>query len=110
MVSRSKSDATAFDISTKSDVDGTLTCHGDGFRRFEAHLTEPASAKAREGLERLVAAALKASLGWDGAKSKGTLREMGSDARDYLAASSSAATSMSRARPRNMRPAGSASA
>ncbi len=87
VVSRARSDSSAFDITTRSDVDGTLTCRGDGFRRFEAHLVEPANGKSTAGLERLVTAALKASLGWDAAKSKGLLHSMSSDAREYLAAS-----------------------
>jgi len=87
IVSRAKSDSEVFDISTKSEVDGTLTCRHDGFARFEAHLAEPATARATTAFERLQAAALRAALGWDTGKSRSQVQEMGSDAREFLTAS-----------------------
>jgi hypothetical protein len=87
IVSRAKSDSEVFDISTKMDVDGTLTCRRDEFARFEAHLAEPASARATTAFERLSASALRAALGWDAGKSRGEAQAMASDAKEFLAAS-----------------------
>jgi hypothetical protein len=87
IVSRAKSDSEVFDISTKSDVDGTLTCRHDAFVRFEAHILEPASARAASGFERLQVAALRVALGWDAGKSRALVQGMASDAREFLAAS-----------------------
>ena len=52
VVSRAKTDVSAFDITTKGDVDATLTCHGDEFVRFEARIAEPASARAQTDFDR----------------------------------------------------------
>ena len=87
VVSRAKSDVNVFDITTNVDVDGTLTCHGDEFVRFEARIAEPASARATTSFERFSAGGLRAALGWDAGQSQATLRDMASDAREYLAAS-----------------------
>jgi hypothetical protein len=87
IVSRARTDTDVFDLTTKSDLDGTLTCRNDGFLRFEARIAEPASAGAASEFENLQAAALRSALGWDAAKSRSTVREMGTDAREYLAAS-----------------------
>jgi hypothetical protein len=87
IVSRARSDTDVFDITTKSDVDGTLTCRKDGLLRFEARIAEPASARAASEFENLQAAALRSALDWDAAKSRGLAREMSADAREYLAAS-----------------------
>jgi hypothetical protein len=87
VVSRTKSDMSVFDVTTNVDVDGTLTCHGDEFVRFEARITEPASARATTSFDRFSQASLRAALGWDAGRSQTTLRDMASDAREYLAAS-----------------------
>lgn len=87
VVSRTRSDATVFDVTTKVDVDATLTCRGDQFLRLEARISEPANARTTTNFERFQSAALKAALGWDPGKSRSVLRAMGSDARDYLVAS-----------------------
>lgn len=87
VVSRAKSDVNVFDVTTNVDVDGTLTCHGDEFVRFEARITEPASARATTSFDRFSQASLRAALGWDAGHSQATLRDMASDAREYLAAS-----------------------
>ena len=76
-----------FDVTTRVDVDATLTCHGDQFVRFEARIEEPANARTTTNFERFQAAALKAALGWDTAKSRAVLRGMSTDATEYLAAS-----------------------
>jgi hypothetical protein len=87
IVSRAKTDSDVFYVTTKSEVDGTLTCHRDAFVRFEARIKEPASARAASGFERMQAAALRAGLGWDADKSRTTLRAMAADAKEFLAAS-----------------------
>jgi hypothetical protein len=87
VVSRTRSDSNVFDITTRVDVDGTLTCHGDQFVRFEARIGEPANARTTTNFERFQTAALKAALGWDAGKSRGVLQGMSADAGEYLAAS-----------------------
>jgi hypothetical protein len=87
VVSRAKTEVNVFDITTNADVDGTLTCHGDEFMRFEARITEPASARASTSFDRFSQASVRAALGWDAARSQTTLRDMGTDVREYLAAS-----------------------
>jgi hypothetical protein len=87
VVSRTRSDANVFDVTTKGDVDATLTCKGNVLLRFEARISEPANARTTTNFERFQAAALKAALGWDAAKSRGVLRGLTSDAREYLDAS-----------------------
>ena len=87
VVSRTRSDSKVFDVTTKVDVDASLSCRGDEFLRFEARVSEPTSARTATNFERFQAAALKAALGWDAAKSRGVLRGMSTDAREYLAAS-----------------------
>src|ERR1700709_966456 len=69
LVSRTHSGSDMFDVTTKVDVDGTLSCRGDQFLRFEARIGEPANARTTTNFERLQTAALKAALGWDAAKS-----------------------------------------
>src|SRR5579863_7121869 len=87
VVSRTRSNADVFDVTTNVDVDATLSCRGDQFLRFEARIGEPANARTTTNFERFQAAALKAALGWDAAKSRSILRGMNSDAGEYLAAS-----------------------
>jgi hypothetical protein len=87
VVSRTRSDANVFDVTTKVDIDATLTCKGNTFLRFEARVSEPANARTTTNFERFQTAALKAALGWDGARSREVLRGMTSDAREYLDAS-----------------------
>jgi hypothetical protein len=87
VVSRARSDTDVFDITTKSDLDGTLTCRNDRFLRFEARIAEPASARAATEFETFQATALRSALGWDAAKSRGMVRDMNADAREYLKAS-----------------------
>ena len=87
IVSRARSDTDVFDVTTKGDIDGTLTCRKDGLLRFEARVAEPTSARAASEFETIQAAALRAALGWHAAKSRSTVREMAADARDYLKAS-----------------------
>ena len=87
VVSRTRSDSKVFDVTTKVDVDASLSCRGDEFLRFEARVSEPTSARTATNFERFQTAALHAALGWDAAKSRGVLRGMSADAHEYLAAS-----------------------
>src|SRR5271166_6927539 len=87
VVSRTRSGANVFDVTTKVDVDATLSCRGDEFLRFEARIGEPANARTNTNFERFQTAALKAALGWDAGRSRGVLRGMSADAHDFLAAS-----------------------
>lgn len=87
VVSRTRSDTTVFDVTTKVDVDATLSCRGDQFLRFEARIGEPANARTKTNFERFQATALKAALGWDPSKSRGVLHSMSTDAGEYLDAS-----------------------
>src|SRR5260370_35198969 len=87
VVSRARSNANVFDVTTKVDVDATLSCRGDEFLRFEARISEPANARSTTNFERFQTAALRAALGWDATKSRGVLRGMSADAREDLAAS-----------------------
>ena len=87
VVSRTRSDANVYDVTTKVDVDATLSCRGDEFLRFEARIGEPARARDHTDFERFQAAALKAALGWDAAKSRGMLKGMSADAHEFLDAS-----------------------
>ncbi|HXZ15493.1 MAG TPA: hypothetical protein VEH77_05915, partial [Roseiarcus sp.] len=45
VVSKTRSDANVLDVTTKVDVDATLSCRGDTFLRFEARIGEPARAR-----------------------------------------------------------------
>src|SRR6516165_11526907 len=45
VVSRTRSASNVFDVTTKVDVDATLSCRGDEFLRFEARVSEPTSAR-----------------------------------------------------------------
>src|SRR5271166_287878 len=87
VVSRTRSGANVFDVTTRVDVDATLSCRGDDFLRFEARIGEPANARTKTNFERFQVAALRAALGWDAAKSHNVLKSMTADARDYLGAS-----------------------
>ena len=87
VVSRAHSDTEVFDVTTKSDVDGTLTCRKDRMVRFEVHVSEPASARANAGFDKFADAAVRVALGWDAAKARSTMKSMVSDAKDYYAAS-----------------------
>lgn len=87
VVSRARLNASDFDITTKVDVDATLSCRGDTFLQFEARIGEPANARTTTNFERLQTDALKAALGWEAGKSHGVLKGMASDASEFLVAS-----------------------
>src|SRR5436309_13844405 len=83
VVSRVHSTTINYDINTRADVDGTLTCQGDQFMRFEAHVLEPLRGRAGEGFERLQQIAIKAALGWDGGKARNATRGLAGEAKEY---------------------------
>jgi hypothetical protein len=87
IVSRARSDRDVFDVTTNSEVDGTLTCRKDSLLRFEARVAMPMTARQASQFEGLQAAALRAALGWEAGKAKSTARDMSADAREYLRAS-----------------------
>jgi hypothetical protein len=87
VVSRVHTNTLNYDISTRSDVDGTLTCQGDQITRFEAHALEPLRGKAGEGFERLQQAAMKAALGWDAGRARSESKGLAGEAKEYLSAS-----------------------
>jgi len=87
VVSRAHTNAVTYDITTQSDVDGTLVCRGDQFQRFEAHVVEPLKGKAAEGFARLEQIGLKAALGWEPGRARSVTKGLEGEAREYLAAS-----------------------
>jgi hypothetical protein len=87
VISRVHSNTVNYDINTHADVDGTLTCQGDQFVRFEAHVLEPLRGKAGEGFERLQQIAMRAALGWDAGRARNASKELSGEAKAYLAAS-----------------------
>jgi hypothetical protein len=87
VVSRARSDTDVFDITTKSDIEGDMSCRKGRLIRFEARILEPASAHAAAEFEGFQAAAMRAAFGWDAAKGRSTARAMTADAKEYLAAS-----------------------
>jgi hypothetical protein len=87
VVTRARSDTDVFDITTKSEIEGDMSCRKGKLVRFEARILEPASAHTAGQFESFQGAALRAALGWDAAKSRATARAMSGEAREYLAAS-----------------------
>ena len=87
VVSRAHSDAQVFDLTTNGEVDGTLTCRGDEFLRFEARIAEPAPARRIANFEAMLTAAVRSALGWDAEHAGATVHEMTADVREYIAAS-----------------------
>ena len=65
IVTRAHSENSVFDITTRAEVDGALTCRDDKLLRFEAHVSEPATARALERVRKLETrlAARRARLG-----------------------------------------------
>lgn len=74
-------------LSTNADVDGTLKCKGDAFRRFEVRIEEPFAEPARTHFSQFEEAALTTAFGWDGAKTHTVVSAMSTDADEYLRAS-----------------------
>ena len=72
VVSRARSDTDVFDITTKAEIDGTLSCRSGELMRFEARMSRARNGARRSAeFENFQAAALRAALGWDAAKSRG---------------------------------------
>jgi len=87
VVSRARSDTDVFDITSKTEVDGDMSCRAGRLLRFEARMSEPANSRSDSQFETFQAAALRAALGWDAGKARTTVRAMASEAREYLKAS-----------------------
>ena len=87
VVSRARSDTDVFDITSKTEVDGDMSCRAGRLLRFEARMSEPASNRSNSEFEAFQAATLRAALGWDAGKARTTVRAMASEAREYLKAS-----------------------
>jgi hypothetical protein len=87
IVTRQHTDDNVFDITTRTEVDGALTCREDKLVRFEAHVSEPATQRALSAFAKMATGSLRAALGWDPGKVKTTVEEMSADAKEFLAAS-----------------------
>ncbi len=74
-------------LSTNADVDGTLKCKGDVFRRFEVRIEAPFAEPARTHFSAFEEAALATAFGWDSAKTHAVVSAMSTDADEYLRAS-----------------------
>ena len=69
------------------DVEGTLKCKGDAFRRFEVRIGVPADDRVMSAFGDYQEATLVAAFGWDKAKAQTVVRAMSTDAAEYLRAS-----------------------
>lgn len=87
VVSRARNDVDVFDITTKSEVEGDMSCRAGQLLRFEARLSLPANARAEGQFEAFQTATLRAALWWEPGKAKSAVRAMAADAREYLKAS-----------------------
>ncbi|MDX7953169.1 hypothetical protein P7D22_18560 [Lichenihabitans sp. Uapishka_5] len=74
-------------LSTSADVDGTLKCKGDVFRRLEVRIETPFEAATRANFSQFEEAALATAFGWDSARSHTVVAAMSTDADEYLRAS-----------------------
>jgi len=87
VVSRARSDVDVFDITTKSEIDGDMSCRAGRLLRFEARMFEPANSRSDSQFEAFQAAALRAALGWEAGRARTTVRAMAAEARESLKAS-----------------------
>ena len=74
-------------MASSVDVDGTLKCKGDAFRRFEVRIAAPPEADTLDNLSRFEQGALMTMFGWDRGKAGVVIKAMGTDAAEYLQAS-----------------------
>ncbi|MCW6510214.1 hypothetical protein [Lichenifustis flavocetrariae] len=74
-------------LATNADVDGTLKCKGDAFRRFEVRISGTADAATSANFAQFQQAALSTLFGWDRARSATVVAAMSADADEYLRAS-----------------------
>lgn len=74
-------------LTTDDDVEGTLKCRGDAFRRFEVRVAVPVKEPTSAVFKLYEEAALVAAFGWDRAKVQTVVGAMSSDAAEYLRAS-----------------------
>ncbi len=76
-----------YDLVAKARVDGSLHCRGDAFGSFEAKIAMPADAELVALFASAQRAALMAGLGWPADRADRRVRELASEAADYLRAS-----------------------
>ena len=74
-------------LTTADNVDGTLKCRGDEFRRFEVRVAVPVADRTNADFKLYQEAALTAAFAWDRAKVQTVVGAMSSDAAEYLRAS-----------------------
>ena len=68
----------------KDQIEGTLKCKGEAFRRIEVRMEMPAEDWKVAAFQAYEGAALSAALGWDTAKVQAVERAMNADAAEYL--------------------------
>jgi hypothetical protein len=74
-------------LSTDADVDGTLKCKGEEFRRFEVRIESPFEDQARANFSQFEEASLATMFGWERPKAHTVVSAMSTDADEYLRAS-----------------------
>lgn len=74
-------------LSTGEDVDGTLKCRNEAFRRFEVRIRMPSNDKIIAAFKDYQQGALLAAFSWDKAKAATVTNALNSDAAEYLHAS-----------------------
>ena len=74
-------------LADNADVDGTLRCRGDEFRRFEVRIGTPADPATETSFSQFQAAALQTVFHYDKGRIATILGAMSSDADEYLRAS-----------------------
>lgn len=74
-------------LATDAEVDGTLKCKGDEFRRFEVRVDAPVPENVVANLVRFEQAALTTVFRWDNVKAGTVVAAMTADADEYLRAS-----------------------
>lgn len=74
-------------LSTNAEVDGTLKCKGDAFRRLEVRIEAPFEGPTRANFSQFEEMAVATAFGWDVAKSHAVVSAMSTDADEYLRAS-----------------------
>ena len=74
-------------LSTDADVDGTLRCRGDDFRRLELRVATPAEASTESNFAQFEQAAITSVLHVDKGRAATIVGALSSDADEYLRAS-----------------------
>ena len=74
-------------LTTSDNVEGTLKCRGDEFRRFEVRVAAPVTDRTATDFKAYEEAGLTAAFAWDRARVTTVVGAMSSDAAEYLRAS-----------------------